>query len=50
VRAGWTQGPGLREGYSAGFGIELENICFDYAFLPYSYLGNAHKVTFSLLR
>jgi hypothetical protein len=50
VRAGWTEGSGLREGYSVGFGIELENICFDYAFLPYSYLGNAHKVTFSLLR
>lgn len=47
VRAGWRTGQsdGAGPGFAAGVGFKMNDISFDYAFMPYGDLGNAHKLT-----
>lgn len=38
-------GLGFVYGFSAGFGLNINGIVFDYSYVPYSDLGDAHKFT-----
>lgn len=44
-RTGYEELGGLT-GISFGIGIRLRNIDLDYAFLPFDFLGNVHKISF----
>lgn len=44
-RTGIDEGPGL----SCGFGIKRQNLQLDYAYVPYGKLGNAHRITVSVV-
>jgi hypothetical protein len=48
LRAGWRGDQGLMRGYTAGVGLMVAGVTFDYAYVPFEILGNTHRITGSL--
>ncbi|HPG31705.1 MAG TPA: PorV/PorQ family protein, partial [bacterium] len=49
VRAGYNGIESDRKGYSVGLGFNLMNFDLDYAFLPFTELGNTHRFSLNYL-
>lgn len=45
LRAGYSTENDLDDGMTAGFGIDVRALHFDYAYVPYGGLGNTHRMT-----
>lgn len=45
LRAGYSTENDLDDGITAGFGIDIRALHFDYAYVPYGDLGNTHRMT-----
>ncbi len=45
LRAGYGSDNDLRDGFSAGIGINAEVLQFDYAYVPYGDVDNTHRVS-----
>ncbi|MBI4778359.1 PorV/PorQ family protein [Candidatus Desantisbacteria bacterium] len=45
LRAGYGSNNDLDHGLSAGIGINIENLRFDYAYVPYGDVDNTHRVS-----
>ncbi|OGH60521.1 MAG: hypothetical protein A3G34_03610 [Candidatus Lindowbacteria bacterium RIFCSPLOWO2_12_FULL_62_27] len=45
LRAGYSTENDLDDGLTAGFGIDVSSLHFDYAYVPYGDLGNTHRMT-----
>jgi hypothetical protein len=48
LRAGWRGDHGLMRGYTAGVGLAVAGVTFDYAYVPFEILGNTHRITGSV--
>jgi len=45
LRVGYSTENDLDDGVTAGFGIDMRALHFDYAYVPYGDLGNTHRMT-----
>lgn len=45
MRVGYSTENDLDDGITAGFGIDISSLHFDYAYVPYGDLGNTHRMT-----
>lgn len=45
LRGGYSSENDLDKGLTAGFGVDVSSLHFDYAYVPYGILGNTHRMT-----
>ncbi|HOK41345.1 MAG TPA: PorV/PorQ family protein [bacterium] len=48
LRLGYDSLNDVGSGFTCGFGIKISDFAFDYAYVPFSDLGNSHNLTFKV--
>ena len=48
LRCGYKSGKDLDKGFRFGVGFEVEDMCVDYAFVPFGVLGNTHRFSIGM--
>jgi len=48
LRAGYRTGRDVGPGWTAGLGFKMDGFALDYAYVPYSNLGNTHRISLGI--